>query len=213
MPFKEDSAFTVERKIMPGNLYKPCSTMTVELIEYIQKNPNTICHMNQFLYCYQNPIFNFIRLTIGDYNNAMDLTNRVLLTLSQKVKEIKIKKAFNCMVIKVIKGEISNYWKGLKTEKSRMLKQNKIWHKYEEISLIEAIESKESKATEIFELLLIRDFIENWEDQNLKEVFLMKYRDEESIESISSKLNLSEYQVKKYINEITLKVKKYLEDA
>lgn len=197
---------------MPNNLYKPCSTMTVELIEYIQTNPNTVLHLNQFLSRYQNPIFNFIRITIWDYHAAMDLTNRVLLTLSKKVKEIKVKKAFNSMVIKVIKGEIGNYWKGLKTEKAKMLRQSTIWHNDEEISLLETIESNEPKATEIFGLLVIRDIIENATDPHIKEVFLLKYRDDESIERIAARLNLSEYQVKKYISDIMIAVKQHLEE-
>mgnify|MGYP002346544575 CR=1 FL=1 len=207
------AAFASERYKMPDNLYKPCSTMTVELIAYIQNHPGTVLHMDQFLCRYQNSIFNFIRITIGDYHDAMELTNRVLLTLSHKVKEIEIKRAFNSMAVKVIKGEISNYWKGLKTEKAQMVRQTKIWHYDEEISLFDALESKEAKAAEIFELLTIRDIIENSGDDNMKNVFLLKYRDEESVENIADRLNLTKYQVKKYISAIALKVKKYLEEA
>lgn len=193
------------------DLYKSCSTMTVELIAYIQEHPDTVYHMDEFLVRYQNAIFNFIRLTIGDYHDSADLTNKVLLTLSKKVKEIKVKKAFNYLALKVIKGEISNYWKGRKSQKARMLKEATIWHNDAQISLLETLEGNEATAEEILNLLLIRDIIENSHEPYMKEIFWLKYRDNESITDIAGKLNLTEYQVKKCLGEIHRKVESYLE--
>lgn len=194
------------------NLYNPCSTITVELIQYIQKNPNTLYHMDQFLLRYQNPIFNFIRLAIGDYHDSSDVTNRVLLTLSKKVREIKVKKSFNSLVLKVIKGELSNYWKGRKTQKSQILKQNTIWHNEKPISLLETLEHNESTAEEVFQLLMIRDIVENAPDSNMREIFWLKYREEKSITDIARLLNLTDYQVKKYLAEIHRQVEDYLKE-
>lgn len=123
------------------NFNRACSTMTVQLIDYIQNNPNTVYHMDRFLARYQNAIFNFIRLTTGDYHDSLELTNRVLLTLSRKVKEIKVKKAFNRMVLKVIKGELSNYWKSRKTHKARLAKSATIWHNDRELCLFDTLEA------------------------------------------------------------------------
>jgi RNA polymerase sigma factor (sigma-70 family) len=195
------------------DLNRPCSTMTVELIDYIQNNPQTVYHMDQFLARYQNTIFNFIRLTVHDYHDSLDITNKVLLTLSQKVREVEQKKSFNYLAIKVIKGEISNYWKGRKTHKAKMVKHATIWHNDEEISLVETLESKESKAEEIFNLLMIRDMIENHSDPHMREVFLLKYRDEKSIADIAVQLSLTEYQVKRYLADIQQKVKHHLEES
>jgi len=186
--------------------------MTVELIDYIQSNPNTIYHMDKFLSRYQNAIFNFIRLTIYDYHDSLDVTNKVLLILSKKVKEIKVKKAFNHLALLVIKGVISNYWKGRKTQKAQLLKQASIIHKDEAISLVETLESDEAKAEEVLNLLVIRDIIENSSDAYIKQIFLLRYQDDESIEKIAKKLEITEYQVKKHIAEIHRKVESYLEE-
>lgn len=195
------------------DLNRPCSTMTVELINYIQSHPQTVYHMDQFLVRYQNAIFNFIRLTVHDYHDSLELTNRVLLTLSQKVHEIEQKESFNYLAIKVIKGEISNYWKGRKTQKARLVKQATIWHNDEQISMVETLESKESKAEEIFNLLMLRDILENDADPRVRQIFLRKYRDEKSIADIAAELQLSEYQVKKYLADIQRKVKLHLEES
>ena len=193
-------------------LYRPCSTMTVKLIDYIQSNPHTVYHMDQFLSRYQNAIFNFIRFTINDYHDSLDLTNKVLLTLSRKVKEIRVKKAFNALAIKVIKGEISNYLKSKKTNKAKLLKQALIWHNDEQISLLETLECNKNQAEEVFNLLMIRDLIENSKDKNFQKIFILKYRDNESIKTIAEQMELTEYQVKKYLQDIQEKVRLYLEE-
>lgn len=195
------------------DLYKPCSTMTVKLIDYIQNNPETIYHMDQFLEKYQNAIFNFVSLTIGDYHNGMDVTNRILLTLSRKVKEVREKKAFNALAMKVIRGEIGNYWKTQNSNKMKMLKKATIIHESKEISLYDTLASNEAKAGEIFDLLVIRDMLENLPNKNVREVFLRKYRDGESIDAISKQLALSQYQVKKYLQDVQSIVKQYLEEG
>ncbi len=192
------------------NLYESCSTMTVELIDYIQNNPQTVYHMDKFLSRYQNAIFNFIRLTIHDYHDSLDLTNRVLLVLSKKVKEIRIKKSFNYLALKVIKGELSNYWKGRKTKKAQLIKQATILHNEEPVSLVETLDRDDGQAEEILNLLFIRDIIENATDDNMKKIFFLRYRDDESIEKISQKLQITEYQVKKYLQEIHITVKSYM---
>ena len=194
------------------NLNQNCTTMTVDLINYIQQHPNTLYHLNQFLIRYQNAIFNFIHLTIGDYHDSLDLTNKVLLTLSKKVKEIEVKKSFNFLVIKVIKGEISNYWKEQKSLKKKLTKRATIIHNGEETCLADTLESNEATAEEVLNLLAIRDIIENSGNPYIKEIFLLKYRDDESILDIAKKLKLTEYQVKKYLEEIQKNVKKYLEE-
>ena len=193
------------------DLYKDCSTMTVQLISYIQQNPDTVYHMDQFLSRYQNAIFNFIRLTVGEYHDSLDLTNKVLLTLAKKVKEVEVKKSFNFLVIKVIKGEIGNYWKGRKNKKARLLREAVIWHNGEQISLAEMLESNENTAEEVLNLLTVRDLIENSGEPHMKDVFLSKYRDDESILNIAHKLGLTEYQVKKCLSDIQRKVASYLE--
>lgn len=192
------------------DLRRPCSTMTVELIDYIQNNPDTIYHMDKFLARYQNPIFNFIRLTVGDYHDSLDVTNRVLLTLSKKVKEVRVKRAFNALALKVIKGEIGNHWKGKKRKKIQILQQATIWHNEESISLLETLENDEGKAEEILNLLVIRDIIENSTDSNIKKIFFLRYREDASLEKITQELNLTDYQVKKYLKEIHNQVKEYL---
>ncbi|WP_372370820.1 sigma-70 family RNA polymerase sigma factor [Candidatus Uabimicrobium sp. HlEnr_7] len=194
------------------NLNRPCSTMTIELIRYIQNNPNTVHHMDAFLARYQTPIFNFVRLTVGHYHDSYDLTNKILLTLSKKVKEIREKKAFNALALMVIKGEISNYWKGKKTKKAQLMRQATIYHNDEHISLLSTLESNEKKAEEVLSLLVIRDLIENAEDPLMKKVFALRYRDDESIESIVNKLGITDYQVKKYLKKIHDEVKSYLEE-
>lgn len=195
------------------DLYKSCSTVTVELIAYIQQHPDTVYHMDQFLLRYQNAIFNFIRLTIGDYHDSLDLTNKVLLTLSQKVKEVETKKSFNFLVIKVIKGEIGNYWKGRKTKKTKQFKAVTICHNGEQLSLAETLESNELTAEAILNLLAIRDLIENSGDEQMRNVFLLRYRDDASISDIAQQLGLTEYQVKKYMADIQQRVANYLEDS
>lgn len=193
------------------DLYQSCSTMTVELINYIQAHPNTVLHMDEFLVRYQNAIFNFIRLAIGDYHASADVTNRVLLTLTKKVVEIRVKESFNRLVLKVIRGEIGNYWKTQRSKKAKMLKEATIRHNDEEISLLETIEADTDKAEEILNLLVIRDLIENAPEPYLKEIFCLKYRDDKSISDIASRLNLTEYQVKKHLAAIHRKVENYLE--
>lgn len=195
------------------NLNKPCSTMTIELIQYIQNNPETIHHMDAFLSRYQTPIFNFVRLTVGHYHDSYDLTNKILLTLSKKVKEVREKKAFNALALKVIKGEISNHWKGKKTKKAQLMRQATIYHNDEHISLLSTLESNEKKAEEVLNLLVIRDLIENATDPLMKQIFILRYRDDESIESIVKKLDITDYQVKKYLKNIHNEVKNYLEEA
>lgn len=186
--------------------------MTIELIQYIQNNPDTVQHMDAFLSRYQTPIFNFVRLTIRHYHDSYDVTNKILLTLSKKVKEIREKKAFNALALKVIKGEISNYWKGKKTKKAQLMREATIYHNNEHISLLSTLESNEKQAEEILNLLVIRDLIENASDPLLKKVFVLRYRDDESIESIVKKLNITDYQVKKYLKQIHHEVKNYLEE-
>lgn len=186
--------------------------MTVELIKYIQNNPDTIHHMDTFLSRYQTPIFNFVILTIRHHHDSYDITNKVLLTLSRKVKEIRQKKSFNFLALKIIKGEISNYWKGKKTKKAQLMRQATIFHNNEHISLLSTLEGNEKKAEEILNLLVIRDIIENAKDPLLHQVYVLRYRDDESIESIVNKLKITDYKVKKYLKQIHEEVKMYLED-
>lgn len=195
------------------NFNRACSTVTVELIDYIQQNPNTVYHMDQFLSRYENGIFNFIRLTVQDYHDSMDITNKVLLTLSRKVKEIRAKKAFNAMVLKVIRGEIGNYIRSKKSNKAQMLKQATIWHNDEQISLFETLQQDDGTAEEVFQLFVIRDLIENSCDEIAKQVFWLRYRDDESIENIAKKLEVTEYQVKKQLQEIQVKIAKHVEEG
>jgi len=187
--------------------------MTIELIDYIQDHPNTIYHMDKFLIKYQNPIFNFVRLSIGNHHDSLELTNRILLTLARKVKEIREKKSFNRLVLKIIKGELANHWKGKKRLKRQLMKNNTIYHDGEEISLLETLESEDSKAEEILNLLMIRELVENSSDPYTHEIFVLRYRDDKSIESISHQLGLSEYRIKKYLTEIQNKAKLYLENG
>ncbi|WP_372366682.1 sigma-70 family RNA polymerase sigma factor [Candidatus Uabimicrobium sp. HlEnr_7] len=181
------------------DLQRPCSTLTIELIKYIQQNPETISHMNKFLLKYQDAIFNFVLFTIGNYHDSLDLTNKVLLTLSRKVKEMKKKESFNFLVIKVIKGEVRNYWQKQHTHKMKMLKRA-ILHNNEKISFLETLESNEAKAGEILDFFVIRDIIENSHDSYIKDIFALKYRDGKSLLDIAQNLGISKHQVIKSLD-------------
>lgn len=191
---------------------QPCSTITVQLIDYIQQNPQTIYHMDQFLERYQNPILNFVKLTIGNYEDSMVLTNKILFTLSKKVKEIEKKETFNFLALLVIKGEIQNYRRSLQRQKEKAFEHHTIVHNNQEISLLETLEVNPKKAEEIFNLLVIRDIIENAPDPLLKDIFYLKYREGESIDDIALKLGQTTYQIKKYLKTLHEQVKKHLED-
>ena len=73
------------------------------------------------------------------------------------------------------------------------------------------LESNENTAEEVLNLLTVRDLIENSGEPHMKDVFLSKYRDDESILNIAHKLGLTEYQVKKCLSDIQRKVASYLE--
>ncbi|BBM83262.1 sigma-70 family RNA polymerase sigma factor [Candidatus Uabimicrobium amorphum] len=184
-------------------LYKSCSELTVQLIEYIKENPHTIDHMNDFLSRYQDAVFNFVRLSIGHYHDSLELTNKVLLTLSVKVKQIETPKKFNYLAIKIIKGEISNYWRTKKAKKRAIVQ-----HKSESEAFAEQMLVNDHRASELFESLLIREVIEEMDDPHIRDIFLLKYRDGKNVSFIANELNISRYQVNKSLEVLHNELKK-----
>ncbi|WP_372368633.1 sigma-70 family RNA polymerase sigma factor [Candidatus Uabimicrobium sp. HlEnr_7] len=184
-------------------LYKNCSELTVKLIEYIKENPHTVDHMNEFLHRYQDVVFNFIRLSVGNYHDSLELTNKVLLTLSVKVKEIQHPQAFNYLAIKIIKGEIGNFWRTQKSKK-RAIVQNKSEHEV----FAEQVFVNDQRASEVFESLLIREIIEEMPDPYIKDIFLLKYRDNQNASCIAKDLGISRYQVNKSLQILHNELKK-----
>lgn len=186
-------------------LYKSCSDLTVKLIEYIKENPGTINHMNSFLMRYEDAVLNFITLSVGNYHDSLEITNKVLLTLSVKVKEIRKAKAFNALALKVIKGEIGNHWRTVNAKKRKLVKAK---DQYELFSM--EMLSNNNKASELFESLLIREIIENIQDPHLKNIFLLAYRDDKNVSYIARELNISRYQVKKSMEHLHKKIIDYI---
>lgn len=184
-------------------LYKTCSELTVELIEYIKENPHTVDHMNDFLSRYQDAVFNFVRLSIGHYHDSLELTNKVLLTLSVKVKQIETPNKFNYLAIKIIKGEIGNYWRTKKAKKRTI-----VHHKSECETFAEQMLVNDNRASELFESLLIREVIEEMDDPYVRDIFLLKYRDGKNISCIATELNISRYQVNKSLEILHTELKK-----
>ena len=186
-------------------LYKSCSQLTVKLIEYIKNHPETIDHMNYFLSRYQDAVFNFVRLSIGDYHDSLELTNKVLLTLSIKVKEIQQPAAFNYLVIKIAKGEIGTYWRTRKAKKRTIVQ-----HENQHQAFAEKVLVNDQHASEMFESLLIREIIEEMDDAYIKDIFLLKYCDNQNISQIAQELNISRYQVNKSLELLHNELKRCL---
>ncbi|BBM85750.1 sigma-70 family RNA polymerase sigma factor [Candidatus Uabimicrobium amorphum] len=192
------------------NLQRNCSTLTIELIQYIQQNPGTVAHMNKFLLKYQDAIYKFIFMATGDYHDSLDITNKVLLSLAKKVTTMDKKKSFNFLVIKLIKGELSNYWQKQRTNKMQMLKQ--ALHNNQKFSIIENLETCNSKAGEILDFLVINNFVENSNIPYVKNIFLLKYRDGKSLNDIAMELQISKHQVQKSLQELCREVEVILRD-
>jgi len=166
--------------------------------------------MNKFLLKYQDAIFKFIFLATNDYHDSLDITNKVLYTLAQKVTEMEKKRSFNFLVIKLIKGELSNYWQKQHTNKMKILKQ--AVHNNQKFSIIDNLESNDTRAEEILDFLVINNLIENTDIPYAKDIFLMKYRDGLSLLDIATRLKISKHQVQKSLQQLCREVEGILGD-
>lgn len=196
-----------------SDLSKDCSKVTVDMIQHIKNNPETVTTMNNFLQKYELSIRNSLTRhclrMVYNHSDAEELVNDVLVILHKKVHEVQKDCKFNRLVKKVIKGVFLNYLQKKKSGKRKILKSSIfVVQEGKEINLMDVLLDDSAKADEVFDLILVRTLIEQMPKIDI-EIYQYRYSEGLSLENISKKLGITRHKVESTLNKITALVKEY----